>query len=366
MRLPEGILDRLSRLVARDDAAVGLLIEDRYRVLSRLGRGGMGEVLRARDARLGRDVAMKILAPELSTPEWTERFKAEARTMSRIDHPGVVPIHDLGHFPDGRVFYTMKLVEGRTFDELVRAREDRRKLLRILVQVASVVQQAHERGVVHRDLKPANLMVGRNDQVYVLDWGIARVVDEIRVAGGEGIVAGVGLTSTGTVLGTIEYMPPEQDRGDLAAIDARSDVYALGAILHDALVGSPPITGPRTTMLLERAAAGQIVSPRERDPSIPADLEAICRKATAPAPADRYPTAREFGEELRRWLEGGGGLDLLDETIGAEDRGQLRLQDLERDVAVVLLVARQVDGGHAAFAELTLDRVAAREGGVQA
>src|SRR5206468_1245890 len=147
------------------------------------------------------------------------RFRDEVRTMTRIDHPGVVPVHDLGRLPDGRLYYAMAFVEGLTFSELLRQASDLRRMVRILAQVCSVVQQAHDRGVIHRDLKPSNIMVGANDQVYVLDWGIAGVVDDLRITGGTGIEAGTGRTATGAILGTLEYMAPEQATGERASIN---------------------------------------------------------------------------------------------------------------------------------------------------
>ncbi len=304
MKVSDAALDRLGLLIAEDNAPLGLVLDGRYRVVSRLARGGMGEIFRASDLRLRRDVALKVLGAGLSAPAWTARFRDEALTMSRIDHPGVVPIHDLGVLPDGRAWYAMKVVDGRTLDAVLAAEGDLRTRVRLLVQVTAVVQHAHERGVIHRDLKPANVMVGANAQVYVLDWGIAKVRDEFRLAGAAGPQPGPGKTGAGDVLGTLEYMPPEQARGEAAAIDARSDVYALGALLYEMLAGRPPVQGAHETALLLKAQAGAARPPRERKSGVPADLDAVCMKALAREPGDRYPSARAFAEELGRWLDG--------------------------------------------------------------
>ncbi|MBI4612054.1 MAG: serine/threonine protein kinase, partial [Planctomycetes bacterium] len=240
-KTPDELLTRLGPMIARDEAAVGLVIDTRYEVLRRIARGGMGEVFLATDLRLGRPVAMKTLAPELSSERWAARFQTEARATAGLDNPGIVPIHDLGRFPDGRLYYTMKYVPGRTLAEAMAGREDRRRLLGYLARAARVVEHAHQRGVIHRDLKPSNVMVGEKGEVYVLDWGVARVREEFRHERLEGGPVGCALTSAGTVLGTLEYMPPEQARGDSGQADARSDVYSLGAILFEILCGRPPV-----------------------------------------------------------------------------------------------------------------------------
>lgn len=299
MKVSDAALDRLSALIAEDNAPLGLILDDRYEMRARLAKGGMGDVFIAVDRRLRRDVAVKILSGALSSPEWTARFRAEALTMSSIDHPGVVPIHDLGVLPDGRAWYAMKYIGGSTLDAL---EADLKTRVRHLAHAAAVVQHAHDRGIIHRDLKPLNLMVGPNEQVYVLDWGIAKVRDEFRLAIEEEVDVPSGATGAGAVMGTLEYMPPEQALGK--AIDARSDVYGLGAVLYELLTGRPPVRGPKETALLLKARAGIVKPPRQRRPDVPSDLDAICMKALARDPAARYPSARAFGEDVRRWLEG--------------------------------------------------------------
>lgn len=225
--------DRLARWLSDGSEEVGLLVADRYEVLRRIGRGGMGEVFLAQDRRLDRPVALKVIAA--ADEESRALLDAEARTMSRIDHPGIVPVHDSGLFPDGRLFCTMKFVEGRTLEEILRARPGPEVTIPILAEAARIVHVAHEQGVVHRDLKPSNLMIDAKGRVYVLDWGIA---------------AALGTTRALEIVGTVAYMAPEQARGEY---EVRSDVYALGMILHEFLAGRPAVTGNGRTALLERA-----------------------------------------------------------------------------------------------------------------
>ena len=288
--------DRLSRQIRRDDAAVGLLAGGRYEILQRIGRGGMGEVFLARDTRFDRRVALKVLS--VPTPRGQSRLEAEARTMTRLEDPGIVPVHDLGTLPDGRLFYTMKYVPGRTLAERIESGPDRGRLLALLVRVSEIVQHAHEQGVIHRDLKPDNILVDGKDRVFVMDWGISRMADAFRGPGGR------GRTGAGTVVGTLEYMPPEQARGAVSRLTVRSDVYALGAILYHMLTGVPPVEGATPAERLERASTCRPHPPRARVASIPAELEAVCLKALSRNPRERYASAREFGADLERYLSG--------------------------------------------------------------
>ncbi|MBI2900969.1 MAG: tetratricopeptide repeat protein [Planctomycetes bacterium] len=290
MKTSEKVLDRLAPLLAFDNAPLGLLIDTRYEVKERLARGGMGEVFSAWDTRLGRAVAMKILAPGLSDPEWGARFRMEAQTLTRLDHPGIVPIYDFGVLPDGRLYYTMKFVPGRTLAERIEGGETRDSLVGFLADACDTVQHAHDQNILHRDLKPANIIVDEHGRVFVLDWGIARLLEEF-AGGRRGAATGApGLTSTGTVLGTPEYMPPERASGDAETTDNRSDVFSLGAVLHEVLTGHPPVS--------PRPAAVPIAA------SVPPDIEAVCLRALAAEPAFRYPSARALGDDLRRFLRG--------------------------------------------------------------
>jgi tetratricopeptide (TPR) repeat protein len=277
-----------------------------YRLEGEFARGGMGRILLARDRRLDRPVALKEVHPEAG-PGAHRRFVREALVTARLQHPSIVPVYEAGRWPDGLPFYAMKLVEGRSLQAVVLGARDlgaRLALLPHLIAVADAVAYAHGQRVVHRDLKPANVLVGPFGETVVVDWGLARVLDEPEAAFHDGPDAAVpdGRTVAGTVLGTPHYMPPEQARG--APADERSDVYALGAMLYFLLTGAPPHAGTTHEEVLASAAARRPEAVERREPEAPADLVAIVRKAMEPAPERRYPTARELAEDLRRFQTG--------------------------------------------------------------
>lgn len=235
-------------------------ILSRYPVAELLGRGGVGLVYRAHDSELGRDVAIKVLARRYATDgEAIARFEEEARIASRLQHPGVVPIHEMGRLQDGRPYFTMKIVAGETLaDRLATRQPDHasRALLEIVVRVAQTLAFAHSHGVIHGDVKPQNVMVGAFGEVQLMDWGFARETDALaRAADAE---------MQTRVVGTPSYMAPEQARGDLAAIGPRTDVFGLGAILCEILTGSPPYGGETRSEILLRATKGWIDDARRR------------------------------------------------------------------------------------------------------
>jgi serine/threonine-protein kinase len=276
----------------------------RLRDEGEIARGGMGSIRQLYDIDLRRRLALKVIDPELGNdPEMVQRFVDEARVTGALDHPNIVPVHDLAAEKGGRASYTMQLVEGRTLTELIAMQQSQRDLERILQCMASVCDAlafSHSRGVIHRDLKPDNIMVGEFGQVYLMDWGCARVI------GDRTLVDGVG-EPEGTVLGTVRYMPPEQARGEVSNTDARSDVFAVGAILYKALTGQAPYMGPMETALA--AAERADFKPPDESNGVavkpPPMLSEIVKKAMARDPADRYQSAAELAEELRSFLRGG-------------------------------------------------------------
>jgi hypothetical protein len=280
-------------------------VRGRYTLTHVHARGGIGQVWLARDAELGRDVALKELRPESAgSPAVLGRFLAEAQITGQLEHPGIVPVYDL----DGRLpFYTMRFVKGRTLADAVAAHHskegggalDLRELLTAFIAACNAVAYAHSRGVIHRDLKPGNILLGEFGEVLVVDWGLAKVLGE----GPETIEqvpvsAEQGQTVQGQVLGTPAYMAPEQAEGRLDRLGRHTDVYGLGAVLYEVLTGHPPFAGATTQEVLTKVVQEQ----PPRAPSAPAALEAVCRKALAKRPEDRYGSAQELTRDVQRWL----------------------------------------------------------------
>ncbi len=307
----------------------------RYELLGSLGRGGMGEVQLLRDGVIGRDVAIKSLRDDLRDPESSlARLLREARVQGQLEHPAVVPVYDLGLDPQGKVYFTMKRVRGQILSELIAAPEStrsRRRLLTAFSTVCLAVDYAHSRGVLHRDLKPSNIMLGDFGEVYLLDWGLARLhgVAEPAVAPLTLVDDSSVETVVGAVLGTPGYIAPEQLQS-ARDLDARADVYSLGAILFE-LLAREPLHNKRTIAgrVFSTASPGSL-KPSDRRPEahIAPELDALCERALAFDPRDRLTSARALSDEIERYLDGDRDLERRREAATAH-AGQAR-EALER------------------------------------
>jgi len=330
--LSDRALDRL-----RLEAALPDLEGTRYRMVRPIGSGGMGEVFLVEDRDLSRHVAMKVLTGIDPSPELTHRMLREARVIARLEHPGIVPVHDVGTLSDGRAYFTMKFVGGQRLDHHVGVSFSLPEKLRLFHKVCEAAAFAHVHGVLHRDLKPQNIMVGPFGEVLVMDWGIARVRDEIGNRKDE--IGGMSdeernkpntdtpapsittHTSQGSILGTPSYMPPEQARGAIEEIDERSDIYGLGAILYFLLTGHAP-----------RLQGDLLLRPRAVHSSIPRAVEAIALKAMAPARDDRYTGAEALAADIVSYLDG--------EPVSAyrENAFELAMRWIAKNRFVLLLI----------------------------
>src|SRR5689334_22831027 len=256
----------------------------KYTFVRELARGGMGTVYLAEDTELNRQVAIKVLSTPELTDDLRRRMIREAQIIARLEHPGIVPVHDVGVLPDGRVFYAMKYVRGKRLDEYAAETDSIRDRLRKFQAACDAVAFAHAHGVIHRDLKPQNIMIGSFGEVLVLDWGVAKILrkhepaseaDTLLLPGKSNSNLKPGDTTDGTVIGTRHYMSPEQARGEIDRLDERSDVYSLGAVLYFLLSDRAPAAAPR---------------PRTVNPKVSKTAEAICLKAMSPDADARYAT----------------------------------------------------------------------------
>jgi serine/threonine protein kinase len=274
----------------------------RYRLLERVARGGMGVVYLAEDEKLQRRVALKVLDVPGTDGDLANRLIREARVLARLEHPGIVPVHDVGTLADGRVFYTMKFVEGQRLDKFIEGVESVQDRLRLFLRICEAVAFAHARGVLHRDLKPANIMVGPFGEVLVMDWGLAKILrSETQISDpaadpeatilekpkqlddqSDSTKSSV-ITGHGTVMGTPGYMSPEQARGEVEVLDTRSDIFSLGALLR--------------FILKQKTSAGFT-------PRLDRSLEAICAKAMAEQRESRYSAVQDLGQDVSRYLDG--------------------------------------------------------------
>src|SRR5438105_4053476 len=252
-----------------------------YRILEPLGHGGTSVVYRAEHVRLGRSAALKLLTPSFGEADFAERFLRESQLAASIDHPSIVPVYDAGE-DDGLLYIAMACVEGSDLKTLI-AEDGKlpvRRALRIVGQIGSALDAAHARGLVHRDVKPANILVGAEDRAYLSDFGVVKEL------------AADGATRTGSFVGTIEYSAPEQIEG--AAVDARTDVYALACVLYECLAGAPPFHRPSEVAILNAHLYAPPPKLTKAAPELPPALEHVIAKALSKSPLDRYATCGEF------------------------------------------------------------------------
>jgi hypothetical protein len=288
--------------VTGETPAAPVAAHDRFETGDLLGEGGMGRVLHAEDRQFGRRVALKELPEDRATVSAHKRFLREALITGNLEHPGVPPVYERG-VRDGRQFYAMRLVEGRTLAAVIddaRTTEERLSLVPAVVDLANTLGFAHAHGVIHRDVKPDNVVLGAHGETVLLDWGIARVGDDAVVSTGEDAPSEPLETSDGTVLGTPAYMSPEQASGAIDEMSPATDVFAIGAVLYHVLSGRPPYAEGSAMQVLAAAAAGDHPPIDRVAADAPAPLRAIVKRAMARIPTDRYRTADALAEELKR------------------------------------------------------------------
>ncbi len=298
----------------------------RYEILEEIARGGMGIVYKGRDVKLGRVVALKVLVGA-ATPDMVERFQREARMVAGLQHPRILPVHDVGE-QDGLCYFTMDYVEGASLAGLIREKKiARRQGVEILREAALALQYAHEQGVIHRDVKPGNILVDTAGRAFLADFGVARATETAS-----------RLTASGHPIGTPQYMSPEQGAGDSDLIDGRSDVYSLGATLYELLTGRPPFEGDSMMDVVFQLMTKEPMKPSAVDPSVPRDLEIITLKALERERERRYPTARALADDLTRFLDG-EAIEARPSGVFRQSWKQVRKHPVRATVAAAVVVA---------------------------
>lgn len=389
----DGIEHPPGALKSRGEAPAEPRALDRYHLTHLHSSGGLGRVWLATDPTIGREVAIKeLLSDQARHPESRARFLREAQITGQLEHPNIVPVYEVGESSDGGApFYAMRFVRGITLREAIRKEFDdggqgrwprrRRKLLLALAAISNAIGHAHSRGIVHRDLKPENIILGHFGELIVLDWGLAKRLDDefepqsepqsepqpepqpepqsgAQSGAGNGN-AGLMKTSSGSVLGTIAYMSPEQAAGEAA--DKRTDIYGLGAILFEILTGRPPHGGDNALDVLRKIVEGETPSAHSVDSHISKGLEAICAKAMSKRPEDRYGNAKEVVEDLERWLGDEAVAALPDSPLRGLARWVRRHQGLAYTGALALMVVVVIS----TLAAVWLNAAAGRERGLR-
>lgn len=289
--LNKGVVDPIQRIVG-----------DKYDSFKKIGQGGMGAVYRAREKRLNRTVAIKVILKErLFSPMVVARFLVEAESVAKLEHPNIVQIYESGEH-DGNYFYTMPYVEGQDLSKLISSpltMPSPRRAVEIIEQVARAVQHAHDHAVIHRDIKPANIMLDKNGTARLTDFGLAKIMEE-----NEASMKRPEVTTEGQIIGTPSYMSPEQAQGQLHRSNTWTDIYALGATLYALLSGNAPFAGKthiETLRMVVETEAPRLTKAKNK---IPVDLDTICEKCLRKEPTDRYRSAADLADDLRRWLDG--------------------------------------------------------------
>src|SRR3989449_4049527 len=297
-----------------------------YRIVSKLGAGGMGEVYLAHDTKLDRRIALKILPAELAAnQDRMRRFTQEAKSAAALNHPNIATIHEIGE-SNGVNFIAMEFIDGATLREKIHQEQtDLRKLLRYLQRVAEGLAKAHAAGIVHRDLKPDNIMITRDGHAKILDFGLAKLIEQPPMSDGDSSEVATAVmpqhSSPGAVMGTVGYMSPEQAQGKTKEIDHRSDIFSFGCILFEAVTGKKPFEGESVIKSLHMVVYEPAPLIADFNPSAPAELQRIVRRCLAKDPDDRYQTIKDVAielKELRRELHGAG----VDTTVVPPTKGE--------------------------------------------
>lgn len=334
--------DFVSKVIGRMGVKLPVATDGRYLDLGKIGSGGMSQVHRAIDRSLQREVAIKRLDNDkVAGPESLHRFIEEARVTGRLDHPNIVPIHELALDNSGQFYFSMKLVQGQNLEEVIQEAGEQRldadrlsEMLQVMLKVCDAVAFAHDRRVIHRDIKPSNIMVGPFGQVYIMDWGLARVLSSPADHPPEIIAEEDTLLDfdvPGSVMGTPAYMAPEQVEGAHDTIDERTDVFALGATLYHIITGRPPFRGKNYyTLLMEALNCAPEAPELVVGDRVPKELCRITKKAMQRRPDDRYPSVAALRLDIERLLR--GVWHLPTETVAAGHD-----------------IVRQGEQGHSAF-----------------